>query len=78
MSKKRRKFTIETFEADGTGEVKVIIRFVDKSTAENFIESVKASSENMKMVDKIELKDLPPNSFSPSFYSFSMSWSFVL
>lgn len=42
------KFTIERIEADkDTGRTTVIVRFVDKQAAENFVEKIKASSGGM-------------------------------
>ena len=59
------EFTIEKFDTDGSGEIKVIIKFTDQKEAENFITTVSASSNAKTVIKKVGfIKEF--GSFSPS------------
>ena len=73
----QEEFTIVKIETDEeTGETKVIIKFVDKETADNFITTVKESSDYLKRIKKVDYVFSSPDSLS-AYYCLS-SILFVL
>ena len=67
-------FEIGNDEAEGT---RVIIKFVDVETAQNFIEQVRTSSD-IKVIKKVDFISEPINSFSESFYFSFLTFIFVV
>ena len=62
-------FIIEKFEADDeSGEILVIIKFEDRAAAENFVETIKASSNGMSGLKSIGFIQEAIGSSSVSFY----------
>ena len=66
-------FAIVKIEDDETGEIKVIVEFIDAGKAEEFVRSVNAAFERGEggKIKKVGLIQGPP-SFSPAHYPMSL------
>ena len=72
------KFTILEVENEVEGGTRVIIKFVDVETAQNFVEVIGASSDSCFKVKRMGFISDPINSFSGSFYFSFLTFIFVV